>query len=193
MKYNAIYHFEQMEDGREVHAIDHDGGGFVVSSREVGVAVQNFLHFATLTDLATLHSHLLREYARRSVEDNTIDLKVRMPEKAMREMRNRGFTDGENAAAWMVDGNTPDPFMFLSKIMTGIEECDPEILDDLPHPRVGGEFADDPTWEDICIEILGEYNDGEDEMFAVYTESFHEGVINQIRKMYRDYGPSRKS
>jgi hypothetical protein len=68
MKVNAIYHHEVMEDGREVHAIDHDGGGFVVSSKEVGVAIQNFLHHATLTDIATLHSHLLREYARRQLD-----------------------------------------------------------------------------------------------------------------------------
>jgi hypothetical protein len=53
------------EDGRITHFIDHDAGAFVVSSEEVGVAIQNFLHYATLEDIATLHDHLLREYARR--------------------------------------------------------------------------------------------------------------------------------
>jgi hypothetical protein len=60
-KYTPIEH----EDGRVTHFIDHATGAFVVSSEEVGVAVQEFLHYATLEDVATLHGHLLREYARR--------------------------------------------------------------------------------------------------------------------------------
>jgi hypothetical protein len=70
MKAKAIYHLEEHEDGRTTHAIDHDGGGFVVSSRGVGVAIQNFLNFATPADMHTLHTHLLWAYhqARAEVE-----------------------------------------------------------------------------------------------------------------------------
>ena len=53
------------EDGRITHFIDHDTGAYAVSSEEVGVAIQNFLHYATLDEFRTLHGHLLREYARR--------------------------------------------------------------------------------------------------------------------------------
>jgi hypothetical protein len=60
-KYTPIEH----EDGRITHFIDHDTGAFIVSSEHVGVAIQNFLHYATLDDIATLNDHLLREYARR--------------------------------------------------------------------------------------------------------------------------------
>jgi hypothetical protein len=41
------------------HFIDHDTGAFIVSSEHVGVAIQNFLHYATLDDIATLNDHLL--------------------------------------------------------------------------------------------------------------------------------------
>jgi hypothetical protein len=66
VKVRAIYHREIMdEDGvndRTVHSVDHDGGGFVVSSEVVGIAVQNFLNKATTTDIRMLHSHLLTAF-----------------------------------------------------------------------------------------------------------------------------------
>jgi len=196
MKVRAIYSMRVEDDGREVHTVDHDGGGFVVSSKEVGVAVQNFLHYATLSDIQTLHHHLFGEYANRVSEinnDNVIDMTVRLPEKEYRDMRERGREDGRNAASWMIDGNTPEPFMFLSKILTGIEEGDPEILDSLPEPRVGGEFADDPNWEQICQDVVGHYgDDGEEDLFAVYTESFHDGVHSWIVEQYHNLSPSNK-
>jgi len=63
MRAKAIYTEEIMEDAdgseRLVLGIDHDGGGFVVSSRTVGVAIQNFLNNATSDDIRILHGHLL--------------------------------------------------------------------------------------------------------------------------------------
>lgn len=189
MKANAVYHVTEHDDGRITHGVEHDNGGFVVSSQEVGVAVQNFLHFATLEDIATLHSHLLREYARRQL-DPTFTYNS---EKFVREttaISKRGFNDGEAAASWIIDGNTNEPFMFLSRLLTGMEEGDPEIMDSLPMPRVSGEFADDPTWEQVCQDEIERYgDDGEPELFAVYNEAFHEGVECQLRKMYNDLSP----
>jgi len=63
MKVKAVYHQDIREsDGELIHAIDHDGGGFVVSSKEVGVAVQNFVHYATASDIYIVHGYLLRLY-----------------------------------------------------------------------------------------------------------------------------------
>jgi len=193
MKVRAIYHHRVEDDGREVHAIDHDGGGFVVSSREVGVAIQNFLHYAKLEDIATLHRHLLYAYAEMQNENNVIDMTIRMPEREERAMRKRGFADGEAAASWIVPNNCDDPFMFVSRILTGMEEGDPEIMDSLPEPRLGGEWADDPTWEQVCIEEVDHYGlDGEQDLLGVYNDAFHEGVESQLRKMYNDLSPSKK-
>jgi len=67
MQVKAVYRQEVMDEGtdneRTVHAVDHDGGGFIVSSKEVGVAVQNFMHYAKPEDLRQLHNHLLWAYA----------------------------------------------------------------------------------------------------------------------------------
>ena len=70
MKVNAIYHADDTKDGLGsiVHCVDHDGGGFMVSSAEVGIAIQNFLNAANLTDISTLHGHLLRAYADRKAD-----------------------------------------------------------------------------------------------------------------------------
>ena len=185
MKARAIYHSWDREDGTTAHCVDVDNGGFMVSSKEVGVAVQNLFHYATTADIRVIHGHLLdlfklawAEEAEKSSEQFVKDTEA---------MRVRGTQDGRNAASWMVDGNTPNPGMFLSKLITGMEEGDPAIMDSLPEPRVGGEWADDPNWEQICMDELDRYEDGEDEMFAVYTEAFHEGVEAQIREMYLIY------
>jgi hypothetical protein len=60
-KYTTTEH----EGGHIAHFIDHETGSFIVSSKAVAVATQKFLNHATLADIATLHGHLLREYARR--------------------------------------------------------------------------------------------------------------------------------
>jgi hypothetical protein len=76
VKTNAIYRQEIMdEDGindRTVHSIEHDGGGFTVSSEKVGVALQNFLNHATASDLAQLHVHLLYAYHRMQSEQDKL-------------------------------------------------------------------------------------------------------------------------
>lgn len=99
----------------------------------------------------------------------------------------RGHEDGKNAASWLVDGNTDDPYHYLDQLIAGMEEGDPEVMDKLPHPQVGGEFADDPTWEKICLDEIERYEDGEDELFDVYTRSFHEGVEAGIREMHAHF------
>jgi hypothetical protein len=58
MKVKAIYHQDTIDE-RIVHAVDHDNGGFVVSSEKVGIAAQNFLNEATALDMQCLHGHLL--------------------------------------------------------------------------------------------------------------------------------------
>jgi hypothetical protein len=68
MEAKAIYTQEVFDDTgdsdnpRVVHGIDHNGGGFSLSSEVVGVAVQNFLNNATSSDMRQLHSHLLYAY-----------------------------------------------------------------------------------------------------------------------------------
>lgn len=70
MRVKALYNqTDPNNDGSVVHGIDHDGGGFVVSSEIVGIAVQNFLNNATSTDMMTLHTHLLYAFKDAWIEE----------------------------------------------------------------------------------------------------------------------------
>jgi hypothetical protein len=189
MKVFAIYSEEVMDDGRVVHAIDHDAGSFIVSSKEVGVAVQNFLHFASISDISILHQHLLFAYHQHH-EELSGRIADTSEDKDDAIIAERGEQDGKNAATWMVDGNTDNPYEFLKRIMEGMENIDPEIMDMLPMPRVSGEWADDPTWEQVCMEELDRYgDDGEPHLLDVYETAFHEGVVAEIEAMLHKYEP----
>jgi hypothetical protein len=119
-----------------------------------------------------------------------IHLRDRQEQRAIRE---RGMDDGVAAASWLVDGNTPHPEEVLDRLVDGLENGDPAIIDDLPHPRLGGEFADDPTWEDVLQAELEEYDEervqnGEyEDLFDVYCIAFSEGVEKEIRRMMKVY------
>lgn len=110
-------------------------------------------------------------------------------EKRNREaIGDRAYEDGKNAASWLVDGNTDNPEQVLQRLLDGIEGGDPEVMDSLPQPRLSGEFADDPTWEDICQAEIERYNDdGELELYSVYIERFHDGVWEEIVRMRNAY------
>lgn len=54
-----------------------------------------------------------------------------------------GAEVGRNAASWFFDGNTSDDA--YRRVLAGITEGDPKVLDSLPTPNLSGEWADDPT------------------------------------------------
>jgi hypothetical protein len=63
--------------------------------------------------------------------------------EALRQAKQDGALAGENAAAWAFDGNTS--LETYARILKGIEEGDPEILDAFNTPNLSGEYADGPT------------------------------------------------
>jgi len=80
VKVRAIYHEEVDHDsGRVTHTVAVDGGGFVVSSKEVGVAVQNFLHHAQMQDVRILANHLLTVYAEMFAEAERLEMEEDNP------------------------------------------------------------------------------------------------------------------
>lgn len=94
----------------------------------------------------------------------------------------RGKLDGQRAGAWVIDGNTHRETIWA--LHDGIENGDPAILDTLPSPRLGGEFADDPTWEDIINDELSREPDidGEMELLSVYDAAFHMAMIDEVTR-----------
>lgn len=134
----------------------------------------------------------------RKFEDAVVDYRERLKKhlqnrSEVRAIRQRGLEDGSAAASWLVDGNTNDPVAVLERLVSGIYDGDPEILDALPSPRIGGEFADDPTWEDVLQSELDQYSEervmnGEyDDLEDVYRSSFQEGVEKELRHKLKVY------
>ena len=61
----------------------------------------------------------------------------------MRKARRDGRNAGKSAASWVFDGNTKDET--YKRVLQGIKDGDPEILDAFRTPNLSGEYADDPT------------------------------------------------
>jgi len=88
MKVKAVYHQEVHDDGhtsRVTHAVDHDSGGFMVSSEAVGIAVQNFLNAATASDIAIVQRHLLYAFKDAWNEESKLPL-VDSDEEAVKQL-----------------------------------------------------------------------------------------------------------
>lgn len=108
-----------------------------------------------------------------------------MDEKANAEaIRKRGHSDGKAAGTWVLPDNCPDPLAFLNRVIQGIEDGDPEIIDQLPDPDFSGQWADLPSWEEIVrdetdIEELSD--DGEHDLYSIYCDAFRVGVEEEIR------------
>lgn len=98
-------------------------------------------------------------------------------------MRQRGYKDGRAAGTWVFDGNAQEEYFM--KIQQGVRDGDPKYLDMLPHHRLNGEFADDPTWNDIVAEEM-DWDKGSieffdtDHMYEAYTTAFHQGVEDEV-------------
>jgi hypothetical protein len=73
----------------------------------------------------------------------------------------------------------------IAQIQQGVADGDPEVIDDLPEPRVGGEFAGEPTWEDILtdegIPVDSTMDPtGRGDLFQIYFEAFRDGVEHEV-------------
>jgi hypothetical protein len=119
---------------------------------------------------------------RRAVEDFDIRVEAITHEKANAEaIRARGEVDGKTAAEWFFNG--PIDIGTSRRFLQGIEDGDPEYMDELPRPMLSGEYADVPTWEDIVrdetnIEELSD--DGEIELLDIYEQAFRDAVQDLI-------------
>jgi hypothetical protein len=94
----------------------------------------------------------------------------------------RATNDGEAAASWWVEvAWTPE---HCADLLRKINDGDPEVLDELPSPRLGGEFADEPMWIDVLrdvdaldadmkptMDLEQEYLDNQ--LYDAYVEAFN--------------------
>lgn len=91
-------------------------------------------------------------------------------EAALENARKLGAEAGEAAATWVFDGNTSiDTYRQWRK---GIEDGDPEIMDNYPTP-LSGEYADDMTPVRLMI-TLGTADDATDDEQAELCDAYED-------------------
>jgi len=93
-----------------------------------------------------------------------------------------GSIHGSGAAAWYWDSTHPDKADF-QRVLKGILEVDPEIMDTFPSGHLSGEMADDMTpkllYEEIGANEKQQENGGDD-LCTAYEHAFdrvYEGTI----------------
>jgi hypothetical protein len=101
-----------------------------------------------------------------------------------------GASHGRNAASWYFDGNTSRET--YERVLAGIDDGDPEIMDALPSSPLSGEWADSYSQFDladdaglVCDE-RGLYDDFDlTAVCEAYTNAFEMAACAEIERAAR--------
>ncbi len=90
-----------------------------------------------------------------------------------------GKDAGHAAGTWVFDGNTPDEA--YARILKGIEDCDPEVMDMQPSP-LSGEWAGDPTPDSLGKE-WGLEGDTLSEACDIFEQAYSEAFWAEVERV----------
>ena len=86
-----------------------------------------------------------------------------------------GYDHGVTAGSWLLDGNSSEEA--ARRLLTGLEDGDPEILDQLPASPLSGEYADGLLPRDVLGWYdLDEQHDAADDVLRAFEDGFSRGV-----------------
>lgn len=130
-------------------------------------------------------------------------------ERALVIAREQGTRDGRNAAEWYAQDAfggrvTHGARESAERILKGIEDGDPEIMDTIPSPDMSGQWADEPTGSDIACVILEdvtgetyrdaytgiyhlpeEWEDAETDILDAYEQAYRDAATDKISELAR--------
>lgn len=100
--------------------------------------------------------------------------------------REAGAEHGRAAASWYFDGNTDAET--YRRVLAGLEDGDPEVLDALPSSPLSGEYADEPTPASVLADLdVDQDDDCADEYLSAYEEGFAEASAHAIEAEARKF------
>lgn len=103
-------------------------------------------------------------------------------EELEQDVRQMGQDAGEGAASWLFDGNTSRETYV--KVLKGIEDGDPEVMDMLPNPNLSGEWAGDPTPKSILEELGTDEDDpAADDLLLAWEEAASQAVVDEATRV----------
>lgn len=95
-----------------------------------------------------------------------------------------GREHGEAAASWYFDGDTPRET--YERVLWGIEDGDPEVMDTFPASPLSGEWAGDPTPASVLEDLdVAEDDPAADEYLTAYEDGFYAAVHDEIERVAR--------
>jgi hypothetical protein len=97
------------------------------------------------------------------------------------ETERQGEVDGRAAGSWLIDGNSTQETAW--RLLQGIEDGDPEVLDSVPSAPLSGEWADGLLSRDLLAEYgLNEDDDAADDVLTAYESGFARGVADEVER-----------
>lgn len=111
-------------------------------------------------------------------------------EAAEAAMRAAGADHGKAAGSWYFN---PGDEATARRVLQGIEDGDPEVLDTFPHSPLSGEWADGPTPTSVFADVLGvaadddraAWIDTEHDLLRAYEDAFREAAADEIERSAR--------
>ena len=89
-----------------------------------------------------------------------------------------GYDQGKAAGSWLLDGNSKEEA--ARRLLQGIEDGDPEIIDTLPSSPLSGEYADGLLPRDVLGRFdLDEQHDAADEILSAFEDGYARGVQDE--------------
>lgn len=102
----------------------------------------------------------------------------------------RGREDGDNAAGWWIQENgggrdtrpAKDLASMAERILRGMDDCNPEVVDALPAPDLSGQWADSMSGPDLVESVTGvprsEWTDRIESAFSDLCDAYENAFRN---------------
>jgi hypothetical protein len=110
-------------------------------------------------------------------------------QQAFKRAKSLGATHGAEAASWYWDRTDPGKADY-QRVLKGIKDGDPEILDTFTHSPLSGEMADSMTpkllWEELGLteRQIGLYGD---DVCTTYEQAFGSSYEDLVAEQCRSY------
>ncbi len=133
---------------------------------------------ATHTRTLTPYQVALHRYWCEAFSDEIYSARVKRAESA-------GAEHGKAAASWYFDGNTDRAT--YARVLQGLDEGDPAILDSLPSSPLSGEWADEPTPRSVldAIGVTEDEDDARDDYLSAYEDAFSQASQDEVERVAR--------
>ena len=100
-------------------------------------------------------------------------------DEILADAEQEGYDHGKSAGSWLLNGNSTTND--ARRLLQGIEDGDPEIMDELPAAPLSGEWADSLLPRDV----LGWYeinddDDVADDVLSAFELGYSRGVMDEV-------------